>query len=280
MDTADYRRVEGAIRFLEEHAAEQPSLEAVAAYVGLSSYHFQRLFRRWAGVSPKRFLQHLTVQAAKRHLRDSASVLGATFATGLSRPSRLHDLFVAVEAVTPGQFKQHGAGLVLRHGVHPTPFGPCLLALSERGICALWFVEASGAGAAVEALRREWQGARLAEDRDATREIVARIFDRPWRAEEGRLPLFLRGTNFQLKVWRALLQIPDGAVVSYGTLAGQLGVPAAARAVGNAVGKNPIAYLIPCHRVLRGSGEVGGYRWDALRKKALLARELAAADAV
>ena len=276
MDTADYRRVERAIRFLEAHAAEQPSLGAVAEHLGLSPYHFQRLFRRWAGVSPKRFLQHLTVQAAKRHLRDSASVLEATFAAGLSSPGRLHDLFVSVEAVTPGQFKGRGAGLVLRYGVHPTPFGACLLALSERGICALWFVEEAGEGAAVEALQREWPDARLSEDRDATGEAVTRIFHRPWRVEEGRLPLFLRGTNFQLKVWQALLQIPEGAVVSYGTLAGALGVPAAARAVGSAVGKNPIAYLIPCHRVLRGSGEVGGYRWDTMRKKALLAREFTA----
>ena len=277
MDTADYRRVERAIRFLEEHAAEQPSLEAVAECVGLSPYHFQRLFRRWAGVSPKRYLQHLTVQAAKRHLRDAASVLEATFATGLSSPGRLHDLFVSVEAVTPGQFKGRGAGLVLRYGFHPTPFGACLLALSERGICALWFVEEAGEGAAVGELQGEWRGARLLEDQDATGGAVARIFTRRWRVEDGRLPLFLRGTNFQLKVWQALLQIPEGAVVSYGTLAGQLGMPAAARAVGSAVGKNPIAYLIPCHRVLRGSGEVGGYRWDSVRKKALLARELATA---
>ncbi len=277
MDTADYRRVERAIRFLEEYATEQPSLEAVAEHVGLSPYHFQRLFRRWAGVSPKRFLQHLTVQAAKRHLRDSASVLEATFGAGLSSPGRLHDLFVAVEAVTPGQFKGRGVGLVLRYGFHPTPFGACLLALSERGICALWFVGEAGEGAAVEELQGEWRGAGLLEDQNATGGAVARIFDRPWRVEEGRLPLFLRGTNFQLKVWQALLQIPEGAVVSYATLAGGLGMPAAARAVGSAVGRNPIAYLIPCHRVLRGSGEVGGYRWDSVRKKALLARELATA---
>ena len=219
----------------------------------------------------------LTVQAAKRHLRDSCSVLETTFATGLSSPGRLHDLFVSVEAVTPGQFKMRGADLQLHYGFHTTPFGICLVALSERGICELWFVDEAGKSAAVETLRRQWGGARLSVDPAATGEAAARVFDRPWRVGEGRFPLFLRGTNFQLKVWQALLQIPDGAVVSYGTLAGYLGVPTAARAVGSAVAKNPISYLIPCHRVLRGSGEVGGYRWDTVRKKAMLAREFTAA---
>ena len=276
MDSVDYRRIEKAIRFLEEHAIDQPSLDTVAEHIGLSSYHFQRLFRRWAGVSPKRFLQHLTTEHAKRLLRESTPVLETTYSIGLSSPSRLHDLFVSAEAVTPGEFKEWGKGVEIRYGIHPTPFGNCLLALTERGICSLWFVQENHRDEAVEELRAKWRGARLSEDPAASRAIVDAIFNRLGSPEGAPLPVFLRGTNFQIKTWKALLRIPEGSVVSYGSLAHWLGFPNATRAVGNAVGRNPIAYLIPCHRVLRSSGEVGGYRWGTARKKAILGRELAA----
>jgi AraC family transcriptional regulator of adaptative response/methylated-DNA-[protein]-cysteine methyltransferase len=276
MDSLDYRRIEKAIGFLEEHTAEQPSLDEVAEHIGLSSYHFQRLFRRWAGVSPKRFLQYLTTEHAKKLLREPSSVLDTTYSVGLSSPGRLHDLFVSVEAVTPGEFKERGKGVEIRYGFHPTPLGDCLLALTDRGVCSLWFLEEDHRDQAVAELRETWQRARLHDDPAASRSVAARIFARSTPSAGSPIPLFLSGTNFQIKVWKALLRIPEGAVVSYGGLATWLGFPNAARAVANAVGRNPIAYLIPCHRVLRSSGDVGKYRWGTTRKKAILGRELAA----
>jgi AraC family transcriptional regulator of adaptative response/methylated-DNA-[protein]-cysteine methyltransferase len=268
----DYRRIEAVIRFLESKAGEQPSLQDAARAVGLSEFHLQRLFRRWAGVSPKRFLQYLTVEHAKRALRDGLSVLAAAYEAGLSGPGRLHDLFVAVEAVTPGEYKALGSGLEVRYGLAPSPFGECLVALTDRGICGLEFVADGDRASAVLGLRRAWPGARLEEDRDAARVVAGRIFG-PADARRGPLTLFLKGTNFQLKVWQALLQIPAGAATSYGALAEAIDQPEAARAVGGAVGRNPIAYLIPCHRVLRESGKFGDYRWGAERKRAMLGWE-------
>jgi AraC family transcriptional regulator of adaptative response/methylated-DNA-[protein]-cysteine methyltransferase len=268
----DYRRIEAVIRFLESKAGEQPSLQEAARAVGLSEFHLQRLFRRWAGVSPKRFLQFLTVQHAKRALRDGLSVLAAAYEAGLSGPGRLHDLFVAVEAVTPGEYKALGTGLEVRYGLAPSPFGECLVAMTERGICGLEFVADGGRASAVEGLRRAWPGARLEEDAPAARAVAGRIFG-PAAAGRERLTLFLKGTNFQLKVWQALLRIPAGAATSYGALAEAIDQPDAARAVGGAVGRNPIAYLIPCHRVLRESGKFGDYRWGAERKQAMLGWE-------
>ena len=269
----DYRRIEAVIRFLESKAGEQPSLREAARAVGLSEFHLQRLFRRWAGVSPKRFLQYLTVQHAKRALRDGLSVLAAAYEAGLSGPGRLHDLFVAVEAVTPGEYKALGAGLAVRYGLAPSPFGECLVALTDRGICGLEFVADDGERASmVERLRRAWPGARLEEDATAARAVAGRIFG-PAAARPEPLTLFLKGTNFQLKVWQALLRIPAGAATSYGALAEAIDQPDAARAVGGAVGRNPIAYLIPCHRVLRESGKFGDYRWGTERKQAMLGWE-------
>jgi len=273
MANDDYRRIAQAIRFLEEHRLARPTLDQAARQLGLSPFHFQRLFRRWAGVSPKRFLQFLTAEHARQLLRRSRSVLDTSLEVGLSGPSRLHDLMIAVDAVTPGEFKAGGAGIEIRYGLHDSPFGGCLIGLTARGICHLAFVDDDRAEAALEELRKAWPEAGLVEDRGATLEIVKRIFRRRKEGEEPVLPLLLRGTNFQLKVWRALLTIPAGALVSYRQLAEQLGAPGASRAVGNAVGRNPIAYLIPCHRVLRSSGEIGGYRWGTERKQALLGRE-------
>jgi AraC family transcriptional regulator of adaptative response/methylated-DNA-[protein]-cysteine methyltransferase len=271
----DYRRIEAVIRFLESKAGEQPSLQDAARAVGLSEFHLQRLFRRWAGVSPKRFLQYLTVQHAKHALRDGLSVLSAAYEAGLSGPGRLHDLFVAVDAVTPGEYKALGGGLEVRHGLAPSPFGECLVAVTARGVCGLEFVTGSGE-AAIERLQRAWSGARLTRDASLARETADRIFG-PGAGGGRPLTLFLKGTNFQLQVWQALLQIPAGAATSYGALAEAIDRPGAARAVGSAVGRNPIAYLIPCHRVLRESGKFGDYRWGAERKQAMLGWEAARA---
>ncbi|MBN2553725.1 MAG: methylated-DNA--[protein]-cysteine S-methyltransferase [Spirochaetales bacterium] len=288
----DYRRVERAIRFLEDHLHDQPGLEEVAEQVHLSPYHFQRLFTRWAGVSPKRFLEFLTLERAK-DLLGKGSQLEAAYRAGLSSPSRLHDLFVTIDAVTPGEYKRLGSGLEIAYGLHRSPFGDCLVAVTDRGLCGLSFVEAGGARAELQDLRRRWPGARLREDPDRSGEVAGQAFgplagwehpdgpDRPYG--QGRssgqsrfpLPLLLKGTNFQLKVWEALLRIPPGRVSSYGRLAEAIGKPGAGRAVGAAVGANPIAYLIPCHRVILESGAFGNYRYGSARKKAILGWEQA-----
>jgi AraC family transcriptional regulator of adaptative response/methylated-DNA-[protein]-cysteine methyltransferase len=276
MNTSDYTRIEQAIRFLEQHALEQPSLDEIAAHIGLSPYHFQRLFKRWAGVSPKRFLQHLTVESAKRLLHDSASVLDTALEVGLSGPGRLHDLFVSVDAVTPGEFKSAGQGLVLSYGFHETPFGECLAATTPRGLCSLGFVEAENRDKALDTLRQSWHAASLVEYPQANKSVIEQIFSPGSARKDEPIKVLLRGTNFQLKVWEALLRIPEGAVTSYSVLADSVGQPGASRAVGSAIGRNPVAYLIPCHRVLRANGEIGGYRWGTVRKKAILAMEASA----
>ncbi len=273
LDNPDYKRIEQTILFLEQHAAEQPSLDEVSEHIGLSPFHFQRLFKRWAGVSPKRFLQYLTVESAKLRLLESASVLDTALDVGLSGPGRLHDLFVHVEAVTPGEFKQQGLGLELRYGFHPTPFGDCLAAVSARGLCNLYFIDADNMSATFAALQNSWPAATLTEDPATSRQIIQQIFSPAMTTKDKPVKLLLHGTNFQLKVWEALLRIPEGAVTSYGVIARAIGHPGASRAIGTAVGCNPIAYLIPCHRVLRAGGQIGGYRWGTVRKKAILALE-------
>jgi AraC family transcriptional regulator, regulatory protein of adaptative response / methylated-DNA-[protein]-cysteine methyltransferase len=271
----DYSRIEKAILFLEKNFREQPSLAEVSRSVNLSEYHFQRLFRHWAGISPKKFLQFLTIEHAKKMLEQSKSVLDATYEAGLSSPGRLHDLFINVEAVTPGEFKARGAGLEIAYGVHPSPFGLCHLAITDRGICALSFPQPGELGSVIENLKDQWEGATFSRNLELTRPLLDRIFPRAKRKGTRTLNLFLKGTNFQIKVWEALLRIPPGSIVSYQDLAVRVGKPGAARAVGNAVGQNPIAYLIPCHRVIRKMGVVGNYLWGAARKKAMLAWEAA-----
>jgi AraC family transcriptional regulator of adaptative response/methylated-DNA-[protein]-cysteine methyltransferase len=273
--TSDYRRIEKAIIYLQQHIYDQPGLEEIAEQVHLSPYHFQRLFKRWAGVSPKRFLQFLTLDYAKQLLKESHSQLEAAYDTGLSSPSRLHDLFVAVDAVTPGEYKNLGSGLEIFYGVHPSPFGDCLIAVTERGLCGLSFIDKAGAHAASGDLQRRWPRAHLAQDPAKTKAIVAQVFDPPQERDAAPIPLLLRGTNFQLKVWEALLRIPTGTVTSYQGLAKAIGNPAASRAVGSAVGANPIAYLIPCHRVILSTGVFGNYRYGSARKTAILGWEQA-----
>jgi len=268
----DYRRITRAIAFLNERQPAQPSLDAVADAAGLSPFHFQRLFRRWAGVSPKQYLQYLTVEHAKALLGASESVLGASYGTGLSGPGRLHDHFVAVNAVTPGEYRTGGAGLTLRWGVGDTPYGAALIALSPRGICALSFVD----GASDEALTQlhaAWPNATVKHDAAAIDAARRRIIEAT--AGNGQVLVHLSGTNFQVSVWQALLTIPEGQLATYGGLAQAIDRPGSSRAVGQAVGRNAIAWLIPCHRVIRASGALGGYRWDRVRKQAMLARESA-----
>ena len=256
---SDYERIETAIRFIEDNAADQPSLEEIAGQVGLSPFHFQRLFRRWAGISPKRFLQFVTVEHAKELLAGSSSVMDTAFEVGLSGPARLHDHFVALEAVTPGEYKAQGKGLRIRHGVHDSPFGEVFVATTERGVCGLRFVDGK-LEQAVSWLGDLWPGARLDEDKAATRAVARQVF------EEGEstdpIPVLVKGTNFQVAVWKALLRIPAGQLVAYEDVARSIGRPSASRAVGSAVGANRISYLIPCHRVIRSSGCAGrGYAW-------------------
>lgn len=271
----DYRRIEQAIIYIEENHHRQPTLKQVADSVGLSEYHFQRLFGRWVGISPKRFLQFLTVEHAKALLEEARDLLDVTYETGLSGPGRLHDLFVNCEAVTPGQFKSRGDGLVITYGFHPSPFGECLLALTERGICGLAFCQEGQRVSALAALAGRWERATLRDDAELTRPFVDRIFGPLKTRGPGPLHLVLKGTNFQIKVWEALLRIPAGRVVSYQDVARYIGMPNAVRAVGHAVGQNPIAYIIPCHRVIHKSGVLGNYRWGAARKRAMLAWEAA-----
>jgi AraC family transcriptional regulator of adaptative response/methylated-DNA-[protein]-cysteine methyltransferase len=267
----DYERIEQAIHYLEANYQRQPELSEIAGAVGLSEFHFQRLFTRWAGISPKRFLQYLTKEGAKQLLQ-RASVLEAAYGVGLSGPGRLHDLLVTTEAVTPGQVRAKGVGLEIDYGFHETPFGEALIGLTERGICYLGFVEKEWE-AALEMLRGEWPYSRLRQAPGRTSRILDSVFgaDSP----SGPLPLFLNGTNFQIKVWEALLHIPAGSVTSYEAIAASIGNRAAVRAVGTAVARNPVAYLIPCHRVIRKVGEFGNYRYGTARKKALLGWEAA-----
>lgn len=275
MSQTDYARIEHAIRYLAAHFRRQPSLAEAARHVGLSEFHFQRLFTRWAGVSPKRFLQFLTADYARQLLRESHNVMDVAFETGLSGPGRLHDLFVNVEAVTPGEFKREGGGLTIRYGEHDSPFGPCLIGVTERGICWLAFVSPGGGRRALGALRDHWRDATLEQDERATRAMARRVFDRARDRTGAPLPLLLKGTNFQLKVWEALLRVPAGAVTTYQDVARRIESPGAGRAVGTAVGHNPIAFIIPCHRVIRATGTFGEYRWGAERKRAMLVWEQA-----
>jgi AraC family transcriptional regulator of adaptative response/methylated-DNA-[protein]-cysteine methyltransferase len=269
----DYARIEKAIRFLDRERAAAPSLGAVAEHVGLSEAHFQRLFTRWAGISPKRFLQHRTAEIVKRLLRERRPLLDVTYEAGLSGPGRLHDLLVNAEAVTPGEYQRAGEGLVIRYGFHPTPFGDCLIAVTPRGICHLAFTQPISRGEAIARLERDWSGAELIADQAGTRAAAAKAFPPPGTAATPGLALHVKGTNFQLKVWRALLEVPTGSVTTYGEIARAIGDPNASRAVGTAVGSNPVSYLIPCHRVIRSTGELGGYAWGPDRKRVMLSLE-------
>ncbi|MFQ5709502.1 MAG: methylated-DNA--[protein]-cysteine S-methyltransferase [bacterium] len=271
----DYQRIEAALGYLEQHFQRQPSLREIAESIHVSEYHFQRLFSRWVGISPKRFLQFLTKEYAKRLLQESQNLLEVTFETGLSSPGRLHELFVTCEAVTPGEFKLQGEGLTIEYGFQATPFGTCLLAVTERGICALIFSRSNDGEQDLESLKKKWEKARLRENTLKTQQLIGHIFTPLNQRKSAPLHLLLKGTNFQIKVWEALLRIPVGRVVTYEQVAAQIGRPKAVRAVANAIAHNPVPYIIPCHRVIRKIGEFGGYQGGTARKKALLGWEAA-----
>jgi AraC family transcriptional regulator of adaptative response/methylated-DNA-[protein]-cysteine methyltransferase len=270
----DYERIAQVIRFLDARHVEQPDLTTLAGCAGLSPFHFHRLFATWAGVTPKDFLQCLTLAHAKELLRDGESILEVALESGLSGPGRLHDLCVNLEAASPGELKSGGADWTISFGFADSPFGKCLIAESPRGICHLAFAEKEKS--ALAELRDNWPHAQLKRNDSAAAGFAARIFTRPDESHsQPALRAFVRGTPFQVRVWRALLQVQPGTLTSYGRLAGAIDQPAAARAVGTAVGQNPLAYLIPCHRVIRETGVIGGYRWGPVRKRAIIAWETA-----
>ncbi len=273
---ADYERVRRIIAFISERWRDQPSLDDMARQVGLSTAHVHHLFRRWCGLTPKAFLQAITLDNAKALLASSASVLDTTYELGLSGPGRLHDLFVAHEAMTPGDFKAGGAGLVMRFGFHPSPFGEAILIATDRGLAGLGFVDDGDRATALDDMRRRWPKAQYAEDQAATAPLARRIFDPGrWRAEQP-LRVVMIGTDFEVRVWETLLRIPLGQATTYSDIATRIGRPTASRAVGAAVGKNPISFVVPCHRVLGRSGALTGYHWGLTRKQAILGWEAGA----
>lgn len=272
---ANYQRIERAIAYLRENFRSQPSLEAVAAVVHLSPYHFQRLFTEWAGVSPKKFIQYLSLQHAKELLRRQSTVFEASAETGLSGTGRLHDLFVGIEAMTPGEYKSGGAHLDINYSMAESPFGNVVVASTPKGVCHLAFEGAEQD--ALAGLQRRFPRANLRQMTDRYQQSVLFIFQEDWRQLD-RIKLHLAGTAFQLKVWESLLRIPAGGLATYGEVAAQIGAPGSARAVGRAIGGNPVAYLIPCHRVIQGSGQLGGYRWGGTRKAAIIGWESARAE--
>ena len=272
--TRDYLRMQRALEWLAEHFERQPALAEAAAEVCMSEFHFQRLFTRWAGVSPKRYVQVLTLARAKASLAHSRSVMEAALESGLSGPSRLHDLFVRIDAVTPGEYKRGGRDLDIAYGFHDSPFGEALLMTTDRGLCGLAFTLGKGRRATLADMSRHWPKAQLHEDGRRIESIAGQAFGQT-TTDGAALKLWLHGSPFQVKVWQALLDIPPGAIASYNDIATAIDSPAASRAVGTAIGRNPLAWLIPCHRVIRKSGALGGYRWGLGRKLAMLSAESA-----
>jgi AraC family transcriptional regulator, regulatory protein of adaptative response / methylated-DNA-[protein]-cysteine methyltransferase len=273
----DYERVASMIRFLDRHHTEQPDLAALANSAGLSPFHFHRLFSTWAGVTPKDFLQCLTLEHVKQFLRDGGSVFDAAINAGLSGPGRLHDLCVTLEAASPGEMKNGGAGIEIDYGFAETPFGEALIAETKRGVCHLSFVD-QGRNAAHEVLKSQWPNAKVRRNDARIAQLADKIFNDRGESSSRRLRAFVRGTEFQLRVWRALLQVQAGSITTYGRLAEAVGQTRAARAVGSAVGANPIAFIIPCHRVIRETGALGHYHWDPVRKRAIIGWELSFRD--
>ncbi len=271
--SGDYEMVRRNLEFLRENWRDQPSLDDLASHNGVSGAHLQRLFMRWAGLSPKAFLQALTIDHARKLLRDSASVLDTAYEVGLSGPGRLHDLFVTHEGMAPGAYKARGHGLSIRHGFHDCPFGRVLLMATELGLCGLAFADAGGEAAALSDMMQRWPQANYVEDAAATAPFVSRIFNREqWKSGQPLRIVFI-GTEFETRVWQTLLRIPLGKATTYSDIATHIGKPAASRAVGSAVGRNPISFVVPCHRVLGKSGSLCGYHWGLTRKQAILGWE-------
>jgi AraC family transcriptional regulator of adaptative response/methylated-DNA-[protein]-cysteine methyltransferase len=269
VDSRDFARIAKAIRYIERHFREQPRLTTIAAQAGLSEFHFNRLFRRWAGVTPKQYLAFVTGREARGAITSQSSVLDAAYSVGLSGPGRLHDLIVTLDAVTPGELKNLGRGITVHYGFSETPFGEALLATTPRGLSHLAFVETGERESAIAELREHWRNADFVRDDARARDFANRIWDSAAAAGEP-LSLNIAGTNFQLKVWQALLDVGSHGRTTYSALAAAIGQEGSARAVGNAVGSNPIGWLIPCHNVLRRDGALGGYHWGEDRKRAIL----------
>jgi AraC family transcriptional regulator of adaptative response/methylated-DNA-[protein]-cysteine methyltransferase len=270
---ADYAVVRRAIAFVCERWRAQPEIDTIAAAAGVSASELHHLFRRWAAITPKAFLQALTLEHARRLLRDSASVLEAAFEVGLSGPGRLHDLFVTHEAMSPGEWKSGGAGLTMSYGFHPSPFGAALVMTTQRGLAGLAFADPGEEQAALADMKGRWPEANIVEDRARTAALARRIFDTGlWRADRP-LRVVLIGTDFEVRVWETLLKIPMGRAMTYSDIARKVGATKAARAVGAAVGKNPLSFVVPCHRVLGKHGALTGYHWGLTRKRAMLGWE-------
>lgn len=273
MQSRDYDRVASAIRFLQENYRRQPSLDEIAEQIHLTPHHFQKLFSRWVGVSPKKFLEVLTLNAAKTQLRkDIKPLLDISLDLGLSSSSRLHDHFVQLEGVTPDQYRRYGQNLQISYGLSASPFGDIWTAHTPRGICRAWFDDLVSEKDFVSELRADWSDADLHRDDEKSEQVVAMIFPGVKNPDKP-ISLLVKGTNFQISVWNALLKIPFGGITSYAEIANSNGSPRAVRAVGSAIGNNPVAFLIPCHRVIRGDGALGGYRGGLIRKEAMLAWE-------
>ncbi len=268
-NSINYSRIEKAIQYLSQHYADQPSLEEVAQYVGMSKFHFQRLFSQWAGVSPKQFVEHLTVEALKEELRKTNNIIEASEHVGLSAQSRAYDLMVKIEAMTPGEYKNQGKDIEISYGSIATPFGEAFVAITKRGICSFEFVD-NDFEEVLQSVKDKWKCATFIHNNDAVQSVGERLFNN----NIGEIALLLKGTPFQIKVWRALLAVPSGCVVSYSQLAQIVGMESAVRAVASAVAKNPIGLIIPCHRVIRREGVVGEYHWRSERKRAILGREV------
>jgi AraC family transcriptional regulator of adaptative response/methylated-DNA-[protein]-cysteine methyltransferase len=268
---ADYATVKRAIEFISTHWRDQPSVEAIAEHAGLSASHFQHVFKRWAGLTPKAFLQAITIERARELLRDSSSVLDAAYDVGLSGPSRLHDLFVTHEALTPGDYRRDD--LTLAFGFHPSPFGEAIVVAAPRGMAGLGFVDDGDREGARADMVRRWPRARFVEDAPATARYAARAFDPSLWSCDAPLRIVMIGTDFEVRVWETLLRVPMGRATTYSDIARKLGKPKAARAVGAAVGRNPISFVVPCHRVLGRSGSLTGYHWGLARKQAIIGWE-------
>lgn len=278
----NYARIEQAIQYLEKNFLRQPALDEVAEEVHLSPFHFQRLFSAWVGISPKRFLQYLTVDFLKSKLNESGNLIEVAEAAGLSSQSRVYDLFTTLEAVTPEEYKRSGKGLRVDYGIHETIFGDALIGVTERGVCWLSFVNTDeDAGLELERMKEHWHNSVIHQDQILTESFTEKIFKHPTKeGKQAKIHLLVKGTNFQIKVWQALLQLPMGRVATYQHIATQVGSPRAMQAVGSAVGSNHIAWLIPCHRVIRKDGVLGEYRWSATRKKGIIGWEMAIADTI
>lgn len=266
----NYERIEKAINYINDHFQQQPDLDEVAKQVHLSPFHFQRLFKDWAGVTPKKFLQYISLEHAKQLLKKDHSLADVSFETGLSGTSRLHDLFISIEGMTPGEYKNDGENLVINYSFAETPFGDVLIASTEKGICHISFVEDEKAE--LELLKQEFAKATFNQKTDLQQQNALLIFKEDWKDIE-QVKLHLKGTTFQVKVWEALLKIPFGQVSTYNSIAKSIDQPNASRAVGTAIGNNPVAFLIPCHRVIRSTGVFGQYHWGAMRKTAMLGWE-------